>query len=525
MAHRIQRGYKSLVCSKIDDTTIDDIKCPVLLDSSYTEIDRIWMNSDRELLLQLIYGIDCHKLPSHYKIESPVWLQLLSASWKTVSFSDVLDQNTFLEHFHVTKSKQEIVIRTEDDIVELITNFEKIGKKVTITLYDDMIYPDKGRFADYVYKNWKQFHVTRDATSMTLERLAFDKRKRSKRIISKIRISPPVYEISLRVTIIGWTNPELSKIYGMNGLIDRLRDKCKRTLVRFTTFGMRDFTGVRVLPDDLSIILSICALIDPTMRDVVTALPYVSGSYEVVDIQRGAWLDFLVWDGGFNISRLMLGRTYIVGKKNSGKTMVSKLIWRRGVPVIDSDDYGRVLFMCENEKITLVRAVEIYFSKTYDEREGIKSYFEEMMFMLVQGKKVCYSVPDVGDPILRAFGEIYDEIARKYTYNSYSQCVEMFVEKYGLSGPGDVRSTKHGKAIIFCVHAHPEATQVLGAHYIFQLSGIVYPYLGVILRQQHHSLMTELYLTAYYDNIHSNVFDVIPTGVITQLLSVEVSDC
>ncbi|BAD51416.1 VP6 [Mycoreovirus 1] len=260
-------------------------------------------------------------------------------------------------------------------------------------------------------------------------------------------------------------------------------------------------------------------LLTPEAKSLLTALPQLVGTFHYEKLSYAHFPSYRLTAGGYNVDYFKRGVTVIVARKHGGKGMVAKLIWKLGTPVIDSDDYGRIIKLVE-AGLTIDDAVTQLFSMDYDQRNSTVSAFDEHMEMIVSQSKMKQEItyPRASDPRITAFADYYSKWFLKVPYSDYVASVKNFVTKNGLSGPNGIQSTNHYDTLVIQVHTLPEATQFLGVNNIIEVYPIIDSYIGMILRQQTSNTCAELLLARYYESIHLRNFDMLPVGVVASTL-------
>ncbi|BAC07519.1 P6 [Mycoreovirus 3] len=525
------RANKHVVCATLPVGVFND----AIVFSSITVPDctKYLRRTFHALLRRLSFGHSCYSCSNVLQLSLPPWLSVLASGWKRYVPSS---SNDDLAKFYLqpSSSPNQIVTNVQD-LQDFVTN--QLKSDVDVVYFDDVLTTDGITIGEKIRSTGAQFNVARDLTHFNIikqryvEQTSIRTRRQHKKDLhaSKrkqtitARVFPPVYLFDITVTIKSWSSAmPMSQQRRLSRVYSDLIQLSKKPL---TVLHMLSWDGPNTISTDDDIwsqftewLFGVVQNVDETMARLLTAIPYMSVMVAVSRRGFGTWIDFRNWTEGFSLSKILVGRTYMVGKKNSGKGMIGKLIWKLGVPVIDSDDYGRVLLIAEDQGVPLNEAVHRHFSLTYQQRDTAPTVFEKAMDDIVRDLAVVrYAIPEVDHPALIAFGRVYDELTSKYKYADFERVVRSHIASEGVLAP-DGTLLKVDDRFVFSTHCSEEATQVLGANYMFQLSTAIDSYIGVLLRGQHSNAISELMLAVYYDRIHVNIFDLVPTGVVCTVL-------
>ncbi|ANC52164.1 P6 [Sclerotinia sclerotiorum mycoreovirus 4] len=525
------RAHKHVVCNVVP---IGDFSDAILMpNASISDCVKYLRRNFHALLRRLSFGHGCYSCSNVLQLSLPPWLSVLASGWQRFKPTG---SDTDFAQFYLTPARPQLsVINSISDLSDFIIN--RLQANVDVVYFDDVLTTDGRTIAEKIRATGAQFNVARDMTHFNiikqryLEQTSIRRRRQHKKELHAsdrkqnivARVFPPVYLVDLSVSIRAWNSAmptqqqrRLSRVYS------DLVNLSKRPL---TVLHMIAWNGPSVVSTDSDVwqdftewLFCVVQNVDESMARLLTAIPYMSVEIKISGSGFGTWIDLRNWTEGFSLSKILVGRTYMVGKKNSGKGMIGKLIWRLGVPVVDSDDYGRVLLIAENTGVSLEDAVRCHFSRSYADRDCAPTLFETIMDDIVTRLSIKrYSIPEVDHPALMMFGHAYDELTKKYKYADFERMVRSFISHHGVRAP-DGSLLKVDDRFVFSTHCSEEATQVLGANYMFQLSTAIDSYVGVLLRGQHDNSISELMLAVYYDRIHVNIFDLVPTGVVCTVL-------
>nr|UJQ88404.1 MAG: VP10 [Shelly headland virus] len=201
-------------------------------------------------------------------------------------------------------------------------------------------------------------------------------------------------------------------------------------------------------------------------------------------------------------------RICFMGRKGCGKSRLARLFSDLSYNILDSDTYGRVLWLCKGDyqEESRAQALSKYIRLTKDERDAVETVFEtEMNKSLVQFKEqglqsyidsgLRENVGRLHLDLYESFSVVYDDIIRAWTPYQFQQDFIKAIEDGGFDDLG-LASHNMSRTVIF-VHCFPELMQSMST-VIGELIPAHDTRAAISLRGQGLSLETELHLHDFY---------------------------
>ncbi|ATE86725.1 putative microtubule-associated protein VP10, partial [Tai Forest reovirus] len=202
-------------------------------------------------------------------------------------------------------------------------------------------------------------------------------------------------------------------------------------------------------------------------------------------------------------------RMIILGRKGGGKSRLGALFSELGYNVIDSDSYGRLLYMCgaDMNEEKFLEMIDVYLRMTKKERDSVPSYFEVEMDKMLQHYTEWLGLPHylsrehdsygrLDRALFHSFDKIYDSALRKVSPEFMRlNYTKRLWEGVGFDDNG-IPSTGRERYVCFC-HTLIEQFQGMSAT-MFELIPSHSTRVAISLRGQGTSLNSELYLHDYY---------------------------
>nr|BBA54755.1 VP8 [Tarumizu tick virus] len=226
-------------------------------------------------------------------------------------------------------------------------------------------------------------------------------------------------------------------------------------------------------------------------------------------------------------------RIAILGRKGSGKSRLSRKLSDRGYNVMDSDTYGKILFMCENDYSDehVDGVVRRFLRMTLDERKAVSSFFEVSMCQLIKEvssrgltgygviNDLYYSRYD--RELFLAYDQVYDQVLRQLTPEVVrDKFFSILWEGSGFDDCGEVGHTDR-RSLIFS-HTLVELFQIMNAT-ICEIVPTHSSRVAIQIRHQGETPDVELYLHDYYEYKNGNGCAKVGLGWLTYLLDLESS--
>jgi hypothetical protein len=481
----------------------------------------LYPTNDARDVIRLITSLDgllrcafdsktCVRLPDSIldQVSVPVWVKKIQAGGD-YTLGQSLDKDRKLHaSLYIVPAPVSVDIRDPITLLELLCTTYK-GKDVQIYGYEIQ----NGRLADSDV--WKRVQKMKEWRALGS--------KAQSGLKNRVTVIPPHKRVTFELTF-----PDYS-------FDDRICDKLYREIranrskcIISGLFGMSTplYAGQLFNSIESKDYYGMHFVGDGDEASVLTIMPYVPFDVRVIGVESSWFSGLRYYRSCVKDKDVTHGRVYVVGGKVSGKSMISHEYVRIGAGVVDSDDYGRTINIVMQRKCTLTQAVHEYFSLDYDSREACPSYFEDQMSLLIDnhfstlGSNRIDLARDLGymsKPLVE-FEKIYGNIMREYEYSKFAMETEkMFVDK-GILNENGILIT-NPECVVFFVHCGPEMHQALGTSAIIGIQPPTNRFLGSLFRPRSTTRFVQYALTQFYTYTDTVNYDVVPTGILRELVS------